>query len=98
MQIPLRLRKQLGGQPMIDKEDLKYLATKQDLEDLRTDLRQEFIGMHNEVLNRLDEIVTVVKRIDQERVFTFEYVKSLELDVDKNRYEIARIKDVLKIS
>lgn len=83
---------------MIDKEDLKYLATKQDLEDLRMDLREEFNGKHNEILDRLDEIVTVVKRIDQERVFTFKYVKRLETDVDKNSREIERMKDVLKMS
>jgi hypothetical protein len=86
---------------MIDKEDLKYLATKQGLEDLREDLRREFHDKidttHNETLNILDEIVTVVKRIDQERVFTFDYVKR-EADVDKNSRQIERIKDVLKIS
>lgn len=87
---------------MIDKEGLKYLATKQDLEDLREDLRREFSdkmdSTHNETLNILDEIVTVVKRMDQERIFTFDYVKRLETDVDKNSREIERMKDVLKIS
>jgi hypothetical protein len=83
---------------MIDKEDLKYLATKQDLEDLREELSCKIDTKHNEVLNRLDEIATVVKRMDQERIFTFEYVKRLETDTDKNSREIERIKDVLKIS
>jgi hypothetical protein len=83
---------------MIDKEDLKYLATKQDLEDLRGELGSEIRDLRNEVFNRLDEVLTVVKRMDQERIFTFEYVKRLETDVDKNSRQIERIKDVLKIS
>lgn len=87
---------------MIDKEDLKYLATKQDIEDLREDLRKEFNNKlnstHNETLNILDEIVTTVRRMDQKRIFTFEYIKRLETDTNKNSREIERIKDVMKIS
>ncbi|MDP3900721.1 MAG: hypothetical protein Q8Q23_06660 [bacterium] len=39
----------------------------------------------------LEDIVTIVKRLDQERIFTLEWVKRIEADVNK-------IKLVLKIA
>ncbi|MHB8841450.1 MAG: hypothetical protein ACYC56_06645 [Candidatus Aquicultor sp.] len=80
----------------MDENILKYIATKSDLENLVSN--DEFRQAQNEIYNRLDEIITIVRRMDQERVFTFEYVKRVEADVDKNRREIDRIKDILKIS
>ncbi|MCL6472958.1 MAG: hypothetical protein K6T91_09145 [Firmicutes bacterium] len=75
---------------------LKYVATKHDLESFVT--RDEFRQSHNELLTRMDEMTTILKRLDQERVFTFEYVKRLEMEVERNRKDIDHIKDVLKIS
>ncbi len=46
---------------------------------------------HTETLDKLDGIITIVQRLDQERLFTFEYVKRLQKDVDK-------VKKILKIS
>lgn len=80
----------------MDENILKYIATKSDIENLVSS--DEFRQAQNEIYNRLDEIITIVRRMDQERVFTFEYVKRVEADVDKNRREIDRIKDILKIS
>ncbi|MDI6716883.1 MAG: hypothetical protein QME63_08070 [Actinomycetota bacterium] len=82
----------------MEKDILKYLATKQDLEDLKLELRDEFRRSHNELLSHMDEIVTIARRLDQERVFTFEYVKRVESEVEKNRKDIDHIKDILKIS
>lgn len=78
----------------MDENILKYIATKQDLDDMRG----EFGNSFDAVLTRLDEISLVVNRMDQERVFTFEYVKRLAADVDKNHRDIDRIKDILRIS
>jgi len=64
----------------MDENILKYIATKQDLEDTRGEFRHSF----DAVLTRLDEISLVVKRMDQERVFTFEYVKRLEGEVEQS--------------
>ncbi|MCL6472607.1 MAG: hypothetical protein K6T91_07305 [Firmicutes bacterium] len=84
----------------MDEGILKHIATKHDLEDLRIEFRQS----QDAVLSRLDEIITTVRRIDQERVFTFEYIKRLETrlgeteaEVEQNRKDINRIKDILKI-
>lgn len=78
----------------MDQNILKYIATKQDLGDMRGEFRHSF----DAVLTRLDEISVVVNRMDQERVFTFEYVKRLAADVNKNHRDIDRIKDILRIN
>jgi len=88
----------------MNEDVLKYVATKHDLEELGITLRDEFRQSQSEVLSRLDKIVTTVERLDQERLFTFEYVKRLEgkvdkieTEVDKSRKDIDHIKDILKI-
>ncbi|NCO66835.1 hypothetical protein [Candidatus Aquicultor secundus] len=50
----------------MNEDILKYVATKHDLEDLRDEFRQS----QDVILSRLDEIVTTVRRLDQERLFT----------------------------
>lgn len=47
--------------------------------------------LKKEILSGQDQILTIVQRLDQERVFTFEYVKRLQKDID-------RVKKILKIS
>lgn len=79
----------------MDEQILKQLATKSGIENLVT--RDEFRQSQSEIYSRLDEIITVVRRLDQERVFTFEYVRRVESEVEKNRRDIDRIKDILKI-
>lgn len=83
---------------IIDKADIKHLLTKQDLKDFHIDFLDSFNFCHDEILNKLEEISTILKRMDQERIFTFEYVKRLETDTDKNSREIEHIKDVLRIN
>jgi len=51
---------------LMNEDILKYVATKHDLEDLRDEFRQS----QDVILSRLDEIVTTVRRLDQERLFT----------------------------
>lgn len=89
----------------MNEDILKYVATKHDLEELAIVLRDEFRQSHDQVLSRLDKIITTVERLDQERLFTFEYVKRLEgevekieTEVDKSRKDLDHIKDILKIS
>ena len=82
---------------------LKYVATKHDLENLLT--KDEFEQSRSEVLSRLDTIISTVMRLDRERLFTFEYVKRVEGEVEKieskveqSRKDIEHIKDILKTS
>jgi len=89
----------------VNEDILKYIATKHDLEELGIVLRDEFRQSHSEVLSRLDKIITMVMRFDQERLFTFEYVKRVEGEVEKietkveqSRKDIEHIKGILKTS
>jgi len=79
----------------MDEQILKQLATKSDIENLVTS--DEFKQSQSEIYSRLDEIITVVRRLDKERVFTFEYVRRVESEVEKNCPDIDKIKDILKI-
>lgn len=59
------------------------------------DVRSELHGLHqgvgsvkaeldsfrNEVIDRFDEVITILKRLDQERVFTIEWIRRIESDV-----------------
>ncbi|MBU4590553.1 MAG: hypothetical protein KKG01_06480 [Candidatus Omnitrophica bacterium] len=54
----------------MDKEILKLIATKEDLKDLVT--RREFAEFKDENLTRLDKMMTILRRLDEERLFTFE--------------------------
>lgn len=87
----------------MNEDILKYVATKHDLENLLT--KDEFEQSRSEVLSRLDKIIVMVMRLDQERLFTFEYVKrvegeveEIESKVEQSRKDIEHIKDILKTS
>ncbi len=45
----------------------------------------------NEFHSRLDEVVTILKRLDQERVFTIEWIRRIEGD-------LSMVKQHLKLS
>lgn len=60
--------------------------------------KDEFQNFRNEVLAAQDEMIGILRRLDQERIFTTEWVKRIESEVEKQKNEIARIKQTLKIS
>jgi len=60
--------------------------------------KKEFQNFRNEVLTAQDEMIGILRRLDQERIFTTEWVKRIEGEVEKQKNEIARIKQTLKIS
>lgn len=64
----------------------KLLEHDEEFEKIRSELKEN----QDEILTRLDGIMVIVQRIDQERIFTFEYVKRLQKDIDK-------VKKILKI-
>jgi len=79
----------------MDKEILKLIATKEDLKDLVT--RREFAEFKDENLTRLDKMMTILRRLDEERLFTFEMVKRIEGEVERQRKEINKIREILKV-
>jgi hypothetical protein len=72
----------------MDKKMLGQLATKQDLGKLVT--QEEFTGFKNENLSRLDDILVIVRRLDQERIFSTERVNRIEDEVRTLRQEVSR--------
>jgi hypothetical protein len=49
-----------------------------------------------EIYNVLDEMVVILRRLDQERVFTVEWIRRIERDVEKNKTDIEKNKEDIK--
>lgn len=79
----------------VDKIALEVTKHTDAIKNLVT--RDEFNEFRDENLTRLDEMTTILRRLDEERLFTFEMVKRIETEVEKQRKEINQIKEVLKI-
>lgn len=45
----------------------------------------------------LESMVTIVKRLDQERIFTAEWIRRIETQVETNKTEVIKIKQLLKV-
>lgn len=58
----------------------------------------ELSKFREEMLSGQDAIMTVLKRLDEERVFTHKWVKEIEEEVEMHREEIKKIKLQLKIA
>lgn len=54
--------------------------------------------MRDESLTVKDEMMVILKRLDQERILTIEWAKRLEDNAGKQQKEIDHIKHVLKIA
>ncbi len=52
-----------------------------ELRDDTGSLRSEVRSLRNEIMNRMDEMTVILKRLDQERVFTIEWIRRIESDV-----------------
>jgi len=71
--------------------------------DLRKDLGEDFVtkkefkNATNEIFNILDKQTVILNRLDQERIFTFNFVKRLEKDIDRNTKDIKILKAKLNI-
>lgn len=60
--------------------------------------RKEFTDFKHQVPTGQDEILTIVRRLDEERVFTAAWLKRIEQEVEGHKKEISKIKEHLKIS
>ena len=43
--------------------------------------KKELQMFRNDMATRFDEVVTILRRLDQERLFTLEWIKRIESDV-----------------
>jgi len=57
----------------------------------------DFHGFRDQVLTGQDEMLTVLKRLDEERVFTARWVERIEKNVEQHDKDLATIKAKLGI-
>lgn len=79
-----------------DKIIKKLIEHDEQLECIREKLGK--IATSDEVNQRFDETITILKKLDQERVFTIEWVRNVEKVVSQHTKAIANIKQELKIA
>lgn len=81
----------LGDQDKrFDDHDLKFdNITKKliDHDQKFEQLNKKFDDYHRENLDKQDKIITILERLDQERIFTNETIKRIQSDVERNTEE-----------
>lgn len=77
---------------------LEFFSSKQDLLDLKERIDSKMNQKIDRVLTALGKQTTILKRLDEERVFTFEHVKRLEKRVEEAEVDIKNIKVQLAIA
>lgn len=77
---------------MEDKIIQKLIEMDQKIDEMKTELvtKTELFGLENRLNTTLDAQGVILQRLDQERLFTMERIKRIELDVE-------RMKQVLHI-
>lgn len=60
-------------------------------------LGAELRDFKQRALTAQDEMITILRRLDEERVFTAAWIQRVEKEVEEHGKEIARIKAALKI-
>lgn len=71
----------------VEKIALEVIKSREAIAELAT--KKEFAEFKDENFNRLDKMVTILQRLDQERVFTVERIKCLEEDVNNIKVHLA---------
>ena len=56
------------------------------------------VSFRDEMNTRFDQILVIVQRLDQERLFTFEIVKRMQNDLEAQQKDMKRVKQILKIA
>lgn len=79
-----------------DKIILKLLEHDERLE--RIEGKVDSMITRKEYLQGYDEMITILRRLDQERIFTIEWVRRMEKEVEEHRRAINKIKQTLKIT
>jgi hypothetical protein len=59
---------------------------------------EEFQKFKNEMFNGQDKMMTILQRLDEERIFTNKWIKDIEDKVETNRVEIQNLKLRLNVS
>lgn len=79
----------------VSKLAIKVMENKEAIEKRVT--REEFDEKVDALAQTVDEVLTISKRLDVERVATIEWLKRLETRIERNIQEIEKIKGKLAI-
>jgi len=60
--------------------------------------REEFDVFKNDIMNGQDQMIKILTRLDDERIFTVEWVKKIEREVEEQKAEIQKIKLRLQVA
>lgn len=60
--------------------------------------REDFDAFKNDIMNGQDQMIKILTRLDDERIFTIEWVKKIEKEVEEHKEEIQKIKLRLKVA
>lgn len=71
----------------VDKIALEVVKHTEVIKGLVT--KEEFVEFKNENFTRLDNMMTILQRLDQERIFTIERIRHLEEEVEKIKAHLA---------
>ena len=63
---------------MEEKQMIQFFASKQDLVELEAKMDEKMSKRHNETLTHFDEQLVILRRLDQERIFTTEHIRRIE--------------------
>lgn len=77
----------------IDRLELEILTIKEQLgmsvtKDEFTSFKDEFTSFKDDTLKGQDQMITILQRLDQERIFGIERIKRIESDVDKIKLQL----------
>lgn len=50
--------------------------------------RDEFKASEDRLTSRMDEMITILQRLDQERIFTVEWIRRIESDVERVKKQL----------
>jgi len=82
---------------MSDNEIIKKLIEHDDKFD-KLVTKSEFNEFKDSFFQGQDQMMAILTRLDQERVFTVERIKRIEKKVEDQQIELMQIKKVLKIA
>lgn len=66
-------------------------------DDEFVEVNKKIDDFRRETLNGQEQMMTILKRLDQERIFTAEWIRRIEADVEANKTEVIKIKQLLKV-
>ena len=79
-----------------DKIIQKLIEHDEQLIEIQEKLKD--IPSRDELFGKFDQVLTILDRLDQERIFTVEWIKRLETQVKENTSDIQHLKQHLKVA